>query len=207
MAIYAAEVSQLLQQGVQQANAKNRGDYLLAGTRTDQPPFVAATNASGQITSVNYQGNTSLAESEIAEGVTLTAQALGANTSGTGPRGLITDSRAGADLFGHLIALQNHLLAGDTAAIATTDRPQLARDEENLIFHLGTNGAIQSRLEASQSLAAHRALSLEGLTSQEADADLAQTLVRLNQTQNAYQAALQSGATMLKQSSLLDFLR
>jgi len=37
------------------------------------------------------------------------------------------------------------------------------------------------------------------------DADLAQTLVRLNQTQTAYQAAMQSGAQLL-QSSLLDYL-
>ena len=33
------------------------------------------------------------------------------------PRGLITDSRFGADFFNHLISLQDHLLAGDSAAI------------------------------------------------------------------------------------------
>ena len=39
-----------------------------------------------------------------------------------------------------------------------------------------------------------------------ADADLANTLVRLNQTQTAYQAALQSGGKILS-TSLLDYLR
>jgi flagellin-like hook-associated protein FlgL len=47
---------------------------------------------------------------------------------------------------------------------------------------------------------------LEAGISQEADADLAQTIVQLTQTQTAYQAALQSGGQILSQS-LLDYLR
>ena len=46
---------------------------------------------------------------------------------------------------------------------------------------------------------------LETRVSKEADADLPQTLVRLSQTQNAYQVALQSGARLLS-TSLLDYL-
>jgi flagellin-like hook-associated protein FlgL len=38
------------------------------------------------------------------------------------------------------------------------------------------------------------------------DVDLADALVRLNEIQNAYTAALQSGATLL-QTSLLDYIR
>jgi len=191
---------------VQIANTKNRGDHLFAGTRTDQPPFMLATNGAGVPTGVSYQGNTSLAETEVAEGLTLTAQALGANTTGTGPRGLVADSAAGADLFNHLIALQNNLLAGNTAAIAATDRAALARDEDNLVHHLGANGAIQARLEVSVVQVRDRSLTLEKQVSSEVDADLAQTLVRLNETQNAYQAALQSGGKILN-LSLLNFLR
>jgi flagellar hook-associated protein 3 FlgL len=109
-------------------------------------------------------------------------------------------------LFGHLIALQDHLLAGDTAAVAATDRDQLARDEDNLIFHVGSNGAAQSRLEASAAMTKSRALSLEQDVSGEADADLAETITRLTQTQTAYQAALQTAGTVLR-LSLLDYLR
>jgi len=97
-------------------------------------------------------------------------------------------------------------MAGNVAAIESTDRPNLGRDEDNLLFHLGTNGAIQSRLEATNALATQRTDTLETLVSKEADADLAQTLVRLNQTQTAYQAALQSAGKILG-SSLLDYLR
>ena len=203
---YATEITQLIKQAAQVMNTTNRGDYLFAGTRADQPPFVIATNASGQITGVTYQGNVSLAEVEIAEGTTVTAQAIGANITGSGPRGLIADSRSGADFFDHLISLQNHLSAGNTTAIAATDRAQLRRDEDNILFHLSANGTIQARLEVANAMSRDRSLALEAQVSHEADADLAQTLVKLSQTQTAYQAALQSGASILN-LSLLDYLR
>ena len=204
--IYATEVTELIKQAAQEANARNRGDYLFAGTRVDQPPFVVTTDADGHVTSVTYQGNSTLAESEIAAGVTLSAQTVGENNSGTGPRGLLTDSRTGADFFNHLIALQDHLLAGDVDAIANTDRANLDLDEDNFLSHLGGNAAIQARLQATQSTTHQRSDNLEVLVSQEADADLAQTIVRLTQTQTAYQAALQSAGRILG-SSLLDYLK
>jgi flagellar hook-associated protein 3 FlgL len=203
---YAAEVNELIQQAVQLMNSQNRGDYIFGGTRADAPPFVMTRDGNGQVTDVTYSGNTTLAENEIASGVTLTAQSLGANSSGTGPRGVVTDSRVGADLFNHLISLRDHLLAGDAEAIATTDRAHLAKDEDNLIFHLGTNGAIQSRLETVKGIMTSRRESTEALISKEADADLAETLVRLSEVQTAYQAALQSGGSILNRS-LLDYLR
>jgi flagellar hook-associated protein 3 FlgL len=206
LTIYAKELTELIKSAVQSVNAKNRGDYLFSGTLSDQPPFVLTTDASGNVTGVTYQGNTTLAESEIASGVTLSTQAIGENNSGTGPRGLITDSRVGADFFNHLISLQNNLLSGNVAAIEATDRANLGQDEDNFLFHLGSNGAIQARLETTNAIANQRTDTLEGLVSNEADADLAETLMRLNQTQTAYQAALQSAGKILG-SSLLDYLR
>ncbi len=204
--IYAAEVTQLIQQSVELVNGKHRGDYLFGGTRTDQPPFVAAFDASGNATGVAYLGNTDAPEVEVSGGTLLSVQLPGANTTGAGTRGLLADSRTGADFFAHMIALQDHLLAGDTASITATDLPALRADEENLIYQMGTNGAVQMRLEASANQASSRSLSVDGLVSQETDADLAETLVHLSQTQTAYQAALQSGAQIMGRS-LLDYLR
>ena len=144
-------------------------------------------------------------QSEVAEGAALSAGVIGANSSGSGSRGLITDGRFGADFFNHLISLQNHLVAADTAGVASVDRPALANDEENILAHLGGNAALQARLEAAAAIASSRRDSLEKGISREADADLAQTLVHLTQTQNAYQVALQSGAKLLS-NSLLDYL-
>jgi flagellar hook-associated protein 3 FlgL len=203
---YGQEISQLIEQAVQLVNTQHNGEYLLGGTRSDQPPFTAAFDANGLPTGVTYQGNTSVREVEIAPGSTVSGQTLGANDTGAGPRGLIADSRAGADFFNHLISLQNHLLAGDTAAIAATDHANLAKDEDNILYQVATNGALQSRLESTHSLASSRALGVSKLASNETDADLAQTLVQLNRTQTAYQAALSSGARLMSQS-LLDYLQ
>jgi flagellar hook-associated protein 3 FlgL len=204
---YAIEINQMLMQSVELSNSKHRGDYIFGGTQTDRPPFeLAPADADGLARSVAYQGNTTLSVSEIAESSLLTTQVLGANTTGAGSRGLLVDSSSGSDLFQHLIDLRDHLFAGEVDAIATTDRTNLLKDEENLLFHVGTNGAIQARLDTAKTIAETRNSSISSLVSNEADADLAQTLVQLSETQNAYRAALQSGATILNRS-LMDFLR
>ncbi|MBL9170247.1 MAG: hypothetical protein JNN07_21105 [Verrucomicrobiales bacterium] len=204
--IYAEEINQLIKTGAQAANTKFRGDYLLGGTKSDQPPFAVTESSSGLVTAVTYQGNAEVPVNEIGQGITASSTVPGANSSGSGPRGLITDSRTGADLFNHLIALRDALLAGDRTAIANTVNPALAADEENILIHVGINGAVQSQLDAAKTLSNRDHAALEAGISQEADADLAQTIVQLTQTQTAYQAALQSGGQILSQS-LLDYLR
>lgn len=203
---YADDVTKMIKQTVGDLNRKQGDSYLFGGTQSTQPPFVIETDADGRVTAVTYQGNESVNETEIAEGTTLSANIPGANTSGNGPRGLITDSRSGADFFNHLISLQNHLLAGDSKAVHDTDRPALTADEDNFLAHLGEIGASQSRLETAASSAADRVLNLKTQTSREGDADLADTLVQLNQTQSAYQATLQSAAKIMGMS-LMDYLR
>jgi hypothetical protein len=97
-------------------------------------------DASGNVAGVTYQGNESVPVAEIAAGAPVSVQVPGANTSGSGPTGLITNSRNGADFFNHLIALQNHLLAGNTTAISSQDTPALAKDEDNITSQIANNG-------------------------------------------------------------------
>ena len=82
----------------------------------------------------------------------------------------------------------------------------MQKDEDNLIYQISNNGAAETRLETAATIAGDRSLSLQQMISKEADADLTDTMVQLSQTQNAYQAALQSGA-LIMQTSLLDYLR
>lgn len=203
---YAREISQLIQQAVQTLNAQYRGQYIFGGTASDHPPFTVATDSDGNVTGVTYNGNVTVAQNDIDDSSSVSVDVPGQNSSGTGPRGVVADSRSGADLFAHLISLQNHLRAGDTSAIASTDRPALTKDEDNLLYQISNNGAMQTRLQTAASRASERLLSLEQSISKEADADLTSTLVELSQAQNAYQAALQSGA-MLMSTSLLDYIR
>ena len=71
---------------------------------------------------------------------------------------------------------------------------------------LAEHGGVQTRIESCQTQLADRALSLQSLVSTETEADLPSTIVKLNQSQNAYQAALQS-AGMIMKISLLDYIR
>lgn len=206
LTVMGREVTQLIEQAVSAANTTNRGDALLGGTKTSQPPFVLTRGPDGRIASVEFQGNSDTIEMEISEGETVVANAVGASPDGSGVPGVVTDPRSGADFFNHLIDLQNRLLDGDTAGIAATTRPALQKDSDHLLVQLSSNGTLQARLEAASSAASDRSTSIEKQVSNEADADLAQTLVRLNETQLAYQAALQTSGKILSMS-LLDYVR
>ena len=84
---YATEVTQEIEQAVQLLNSKQGDQYLFGGTASGQPPFALTKDADGNVTGVTYQGNTSVAESEIAENTTVTVDMPGENNSGSGPRG------------------------------------------------------------------------------------------------------------------------
>jgi len=202
---YGTEVGQLIQQALDLANTQHRGEYILGGTKSGAAPFTSTTDANKNITSVTYSGGTNSAESEIAPGVLVSSRIIGENPSGSGDRGLFADSRFGADLFGHMIALKNQLDSGDLASIAQTTRGALQADEDNVLYHVGDNGALQSRLEASLTHAKDTQLSVDGEISRRADTDLPSTIVKLNQSQTSYQATLQSAGSILN-LTLLDFL-
>ena len=201
---YAAEVTQMIQQAVSSANTNLRGESVMAGTLNDKPAYTLTAGTDGRVQSVTYNGNQDTASLDIAEGQELSASVVGSNATGSGPAGLIEDPRAGADLFNHLIQLQDQLLAG--SAVTTPTTVGLQADADNLLRHIAANGVVQGRLEAGSAMVSDRLLSLEGQISGETDADLAKALVRLNETQVSYQAALQTGGKILTMS-LMDYLR
>jgi flagellar hook-associated protein 3 FlgL len=204
---YATEVNQLIQQAVQLANRKDGDHYVFSGTKSDTPSFTATTDANGIVTAVAYQGNTSVAQAEIAAGTTLGVDVPGANTSGSGPRGLLSDSRYGADFFNHLIALQKDLASGNTTSVAKTDAPALSKDEDNLIYHITNNGIIKSRLDSAATIASNLQSSLQQSLSKVAGVDVTKAITDLSRAQSTYQAALASSSVLLQlQQSVLVYL-
>jgi flagellar hook-associated protein 3 FlgL len=172
----------------------------------NQPPFAAATDSDGNVTAVNYQGNTDESQTPIGADQTVSAQVPGANNTGSGPSGLLADSRSGADLFRDLISLQQNLTSGDTASIASTDSPNLTKDENNIVSGIAENGVLQSTLESAGTAATQLGASIATQTSNLTSSDLATTMTELDQTQTAYQAALQSGE-MIMNLSILNYLQ
>ena len=64
---------------------------------------------------------------------------------------------------------------------------------------------MQNQLTAAATFATNNSSTLNTMVSNQSSANLVQTMMQLNQAQNAYQAALQSGAKIM-QMSLLNYL-
>lgn len=201
---YSAEVNQLLENALALANGKDSNEALFGGTSGVATAFEAVRDADGNITSVAYKGNSKVRQVDISAGISFALDVPGANESTSGPRGLLKDDRAGVDVFGHLIALRDALNEGDKSAFPDIST-SLMKDESGFIESFATLGAAQSRLEVAAKQNSSESISTNQLISQESDADLAQTLVELNQLQAAYSAALQSAGKILR-ISLLDYI-
>ncbi len=207
LSTYATQVGSLIQEALQAANTKDsNGNYIFAGTNNNQAPFSAATDSSDDVTSVTYKGNTDVSDTQIGPGQTASAQVPGENPTGTGPAGLLADSRSGADLFSHLISLQQNLLSSNTSAISSTDSPNLTKDENNIVSNIAANGVLQSTLETANTAATQLSTNITTQTSNLTSADLTTTLTELDQTQTAYQAAMESGE-MIMNLSILDYIK
>lgn len=199
------EVGELVKQAVGIANSQYKGEYIFAGTKSNEPAVNTTVDGTNKVTAVEFRGNAAQASSEVAPNVLISSRIPGRN-SDAGELGLFSDSRAGADLFGHLITLRDQLLAGDAADIAAKTRGDLKKDEDNVLYHLAGNGALQARLDSMLKLNKGEKLAIENDISQNADIDMSEAIVRLSQQQTAYQATLQSAGAVMN-LSLLSFLR
>ncbi len=193
MQAYATETNQLLEQAVQAANTTFNGDYLYGGTAVAAPPFTVTRDASGQITGVTYAGNLAQAAIALSETSSITPSTDGATNAGLG------------DFINRLVALRGALSAGLPSAVAAV-QPGLVASENLLVSSLAQAGGVQTRIEASQTQQTDRTTSLDGLISSEIETDLPTAIVKLNQVQTAYQAALQSSANIMR-LSLLDYIQ
>lgn len=196
----AAEIDQLIQQGLNVANTKLRGNYLFSGDSNSTIPFTQ-TPSSGKIQAVTYQGSTSESKIHIGEGESASIT-VGSSAD---------ENKAIATTLNKLIDIRNAMSsapsAGTTKASAVMNlRDDLADQEDTILSALSRAGTIQYRLETVQKDLELRYESSEKLISTDADVDFAEATVRLNRSQMAYQAAIQSGAK-IQNNSLLDYLR
>jgi flagellar hook-associated protein 3 FlgL len=201
------QVNSLIKQVVSTANTQDpaTGHYLFGGTASGSAPFTTTTDASGNILTVTYNGNTNVNQTQIGDNLTTSVDIPGANTGTSGARGLITDQQSGADFINHLIALRNDLQSGNTTAITATDSANLQKDENNIAYQVANNGVQLNQLSAAATFATSNTQSLNQMISNSSSADLVNTMVQLNQAQTAYQAALQSGSKIMS-LSLLNYM-
>lgn len=190
---YASEVDQLIEQTLQLANTRFRNDYIFAGTAVDTPPFVATRGDDGSVAAVDYAGNSARMPIQLSEHATVEAGASGETNLGL------------KDMLNRLVALREALVANDPAAVSAA-QSGLVEAEDLLVASLAEHGGVDARIEANRIQQQQRTDNLEGLVSAESELDLPAAIVRLSQSQTAYQAALQSAANIMR-ISLLDYIR
>jgi len=190
---YAAEVDQLLEQALLQVNSRLRNDYIFAGTAVDTPPFSATRDAAGKITGVSYVGNSTQTSVQISDTASIAPGSTGD-----------TNTKLG-DFINHLVQLRDALNSGATANVSAA-QSLLEGDEDNIVSAMSENGAVQLRIEVSQSQSKERLANVNTLISGETSVNLPEAITKLSQASLAYDAALQSMSKIMN-VSLLDYVR
>lgn len=194
MAAYGAEAGQLLEQATNFANSRFGADYIFAGTAVDAQPFTPTRDPSGAITTLAYVGNSQDATFSMGDGRAIAPSP-----------GAATTNPAIASFLNSIAALRDAMNTGDSATVKTLNATMGAH-EDTFVNAIGTVAAVQTRIDANQAQLIGRADDLSRLISTDTDADMATSMVRLTETQTAYQAALSSTANIFK-LSLLDYLK
>lgn len=83
--------------------------------------------------------------------------------------------------------------------------PNLNERQQEVTFDIVEFGAMLRGIEVTETINTSRFNQLEAVTAEELDINVAETLVELNQTQTAYEAALSSGARLMN-LSILDYI-
>lgn len=203
---YAIEINNLIEQTVQIVNSTYNGYYLFGGNKSQNPPVSVQRDSDGKIVSFTINTDEKTSEYEISFNLKSAIDFPVQNATGVGQRGLISDARTGADFLTHLISLRDHLLSGDVAAVSSIDTQNLRKDESHIILNLADCGARKAHLQAVDEYLSMKEQSLLENISRTVDVDITEAIVKLNQTQNAFAAALQTGAVIMNKT-LLDYLR
>jgi flagellar hook-associated protein 3 FlgL len=192
-AALASEVDQLLEHAMQMANTRYGDRYIFGGHSTRTRPFAFQLDPSGEKVGWTYSGDDGAIERHVAPGVTMSI-----NTPG---------EPVFEPVFDVLIGVRDALRNNDPDQLSNQRLDELERvhDEvlDALLSHVGSKGA---RLDLTKKqLSASRLNDAEVLTRTE-DADMSESIIRLNAQEAALQAALATGSRVV-QLTLIDFLR
>ena len=189
----ADEVDQLTESVRDQANTTLDGRYLFSGAQTTTRPYAAGSDA--------YLGGRSgqdVVAIDVGPGVSVQV-----NTNGLA---LFGEGNGDGLLIGTLRTLSADIRSGNSAAVQGADLQALDRNATAVVDARAATGATQNRVDAAKSRLADLQTAATKLLSSTEDADMAQAIMTLSTQRSAYQAALQSGASVIQQRTLMDFL-
>jgi flagellar hook-associated protein 3 FlgL len=183
------EIDSLRDQLLSYANTTYDGQFIFAGSNTDSPAYVKASDGT-----VTYGGDSQVMQLQIGNVTTLQTQIPGDQ--------LFT---AGVDVFQTVADLSSAVASGDRSAIRT----QVANLERflQIVSSARTRlGGLINEASATQNELKQSDLAQVAQLSQLQDADLAQALTEFSQSQTALQAATAVGARV-SSISILDYLK
>lgn len=194
--LIAEEVNEVLEGLLVNGNHVSNDRYIFAGTRTSQAAFEATRDpVTNEITGVAYAGNTEQIRLAISETSTI-------QINEPGDRAFLGTQ----DMFQLAIDIRDALRTGDQDFLRDDAIEDIDEAQKQVLTAMARVGAAQNRIESAQDDIEDYIFSNQELLSLTVDADFAETVVNLNQQQNAYQASLNAAARVL-QPSLLDFVR
>ena len=191
----ATEVNNLLETLVDLAGTQADGKYVFGGTETGTAPY-SVTRVGGEITAVtpNPKGVTGTITREVERGVTLQV-----NTPGSE---VFTKN---TNLFTALIGLRDSLRTGSQAAIQGAI-PTLQTGLDQVLTASVVVGARARRLDLTENRLQLDVLNLRQALSRVEDTDIVEASVQLESAKTVRQAAIASGAAVLR-ASLLNLLQ
>ncbi|GAB4428666.1 MAG: flagellar hook-associated protein FlgL [Anaerolineae bacterium] len=190
------EVNQMLEEMLAVANTRHGDDYIFSGFETDQPPFVAVRDATGQITSVTVNPPDGIAGQiirEIEPGVDMVVNVPG--------------DAVFPDTFTALMDLRDALVAVPYSQQTVSDLiADLKGRQDTSLDVQAAVGTKLRRIDSAVARMENTELGMRELLSKAEDADMPEVISDLQQQQYIYQTALAVNGQILR-TSLLDFIR
>lgn len=188
-AAIANEVDQLLDHAMQLSNTRNGDRYIFGGFNTRTPSFSFTDQTK---TAWVYNGDNGGIQRAVAPGVKLDVN--------------ITGDRVFPGVFDALIGIRDDLRTHNQTALSLNRLDEIDAVHNSVLDALGEVGAKGSRLDLTKRQLSASDLNDKGLISNVEDVDMSNAIVNLSAQQAALQAALATGARVIK-PQLLDFLR
>lgn len=194
----AKEVDQLLEEMLASANIRNESGHLFGGRAENAPAFSATRNAQNQVTAVAAAVTVDdVLVRQVDSNETVTLNIKAGEVFGTSGGGAI-------NLFQQLIDLRDRLNANDGNGIRSMITI-LSDGHRQVAEELTVIGSRVRRLHELKTRFGSETVQNEAARSRLEDASVSEAIVRLQAEQTTLQAALQTGARILRMS-LLDYL-
>ena len=180
------QISLIKTQIVHLANTTVGNRSLFAGQKTDTQPFdpLDSTNT--------YKGDSGPIKVEINRGEYVAMN--------------VTGGQIFPKLLNDLDTLSKNIAAGSQQTISETDLTNMDTGLSTILAARGQAGVTGSQVTSAQSRLSAATQEFAAIKSNLEDADITQTVVALQQAQNAYSASLASTAKIFQQS-LMDYLK